>query len=352
MPGHGSSETPKENAPLHSTRTETELEPVQVRSEAKAKQSLSKERASNQPLVQTANVPVSQKEVTIVIPTLNESGAIGKVLEDLKREGYDNLLVVDGYSTDGSREIAEASGATVVLQHGPGKAGALRTAIELVATEYMAVMDGDSTYSASDIKRLLVYGGRYDEVIGARTTGRENVPRMNRLGNWVISKTFKLLFDRPITDVLSGMYLLRTETVRDLRVTSTSFDIEVEIASHVATEGDITQVPITYGRRIGKQKLSRSHGARILGTLFWMAYYNNPVLLLGFFASLFAIPAAAIIAWTIYQELVFRVWHYALALFAVMLLLLSTQAAAVSLMSLMSKRSEQRVLLEIRKSKR
>ena len=69
MPGHGSSETPKENAPLHSTRTETELEPVQVRSEAKAKQSLSKERASNQPLVQTANVPVSQKEVTIVIPT-------------------------------------------------------------------------------------------------------------------------------------------------------------------------------------------------------------------------------------------------------------------------------------------
>lgn len=348
----GSSRVSEVGSSQRSTRSEALLKPAELREDAVPELRVPKEEVPPRSDVRSASKPVTPGEITVVIPTLNESEAIGKVIEDLKREGYDNVLVVDGYSTDNTRDAALATGATVVMQHGPGKAGALRTAIDLVTTEYMLVMDGDGTYCASDIKRLLVYGNRYDEVIGARTKGRENVPRINRFGNWVISRAFKLLFDRPITDVLSGMYLLRNETVRELKVTSASFDIEVEIASHVATEGDITQVPISYGPRIGTQKLNRSHGVRILGTLFWMAYYYNPVLLLGSIASFFAIPAAGIVAWTVYQILAFGIWHYALALLAVMLLLLSTQAAAVSLMSLMSKRSEQRVLLEIRKSRR
>ena len=292
---------------------------------------------------------VSRTEVTVVIPTLNEAAAIGKVLDDLKLAGYENILVVDGYSDDGTAEIAKRKGAAIVMQHGPGKAGAVKTAVEIVNTPYMVLMDGDDTYKAFDIDELLTYAGDYDEVIGARKDGRSNIPRVNRFGNWIISGFFKLLFGVPITDVLSGMYLLNTEKAREIETTSASFDIEVEIASAMTTSGKITQVPISYGKRLGKQKLRSSEGGRILSTLFWMAYYYNPVSLFGGLVALAAIPAAGILLWVLFEGLFLGVWHGIYAIFGLGLLLIAMQAAAVALISLLLKRSERRTVALLKK---
>jgi dolichol-phosphate hexosyltransferase len=301
--------------------------------------------------LQQRNGFVTPDMVTVVIPTLNEREGIGKVLDDLKHEGFENLLVVDGYSSDETRKIAESKGAVVLQQRGAGKAGALATAIDAVDTPFMVVMDADDTYKAADIHRLLGHAAEYDEVIGARTGGRKNIPVVNRVGNWLISKAFKLLFDEPITDVLSGMYLLRTEAAREVKITSVSFDIEVEIASGIASNGKITQVPISYGERLGTQKLRSRDGFRIVSTLFWMAYYYNPVILFGGLISLTAIPAAGILAWTLYEKLASNVWHGGYALLGVVLLLFATQGAAVSLGSLLTKRSENRIMRELRQIK-
>ena len=61
-----------------------------------------------------------RKQVTIVLPTLNEADAIGKLIDEIKAAGYDKILVVDGYSKDATRKIAEERGARVVGQHGKG----------------------------------------------------------------------------------------------------------------------------------------------------------------------------------------------------------------------------------------
>jgi glycosyltransferase involved in cell wall biosynthesis len=302
------------------------------------------------PFLREQGKQVTRDQVTVVIPTLNEAEGIGSVLDDLKEAGYNNVLVVDGDSTDGTVEIAEKRGAAVVMQHGPGKAGALKTAIGMVATEYMAVMDGDCTYKAADLDGLLAYAREYDEVVGARVDGRKNIPRMNRFGNWVISRVFKLLFGIPISDVLSGMYLMKAEKARDMEFSSASFDIEVEIASAMATSGKITQVPISYGRRLGTQKLRPSHGGRIVSTLFWMAYYYNPVVLFGGLVSLAAIPGAGVLLWVLFEGLFLHVWHSVYAIFGISLFLLATQAGAVALVSLMIKRSERRIMSQLWRS--
>ena len=300
--------------------------------------------------LQQRNGFVTPDQVTVIIPVLNEREAIGGVLDDLKSQGFDNVIVVDGYSDDGTLDIAREKGAIVLQQHGPGKAGALVTAFDATATPFLVVMDGDSTYKAADIHRLLIHAGEFDEVIGARTKGRENIPSLNRLGNWLISKAFKLLLGEPITDVLSGMYLLRTEAVREVQITSTSFDVEVEIASSIASSGRITQVPIGYGERLGTQKLRPRDGGRIIGTLFWMAYYCNPLLLFGALVSLSALPALGILAWTLYEKLAFNTWHSGYALLGVMILVVATQGAALSMSSLLTRRSENRIMRELRKT--
>lgn len=96
-------------------------------------------------------MPVGKDQVTVVVPTLNEEKAIGLMIKELKTECYANILVIDGYSTDRTTRIAKENEANVISQYGRGKAGAIRTAIDMVKTPYMLVMDADYTYEPKDI---------------------------------------------------------------------------------------------------------------------------------------------------------------------------------------------------------
>jgi len=119
------------------------------------------------------------------VPVLNEEGAIGMVLDELFRNGYRHILVVDGYSKEKTVQIAESKGVNVAKQHGMGKTGAIKTAIDLVPTPYMLVMDGDYTYAAADIEKFLDHAHNYDQIVGVRS--RENINRLHRIGNAIIS---------------------------------------------------------------------------------------------------------------------------------------------------------------------
>ncbi len=82
---------------------------------------------------------------------MNEEEAIGPLIDEIKAHGYDKILVVDGYSKDSTRKIAEERGARVVGQHGKGKSGAILVARDIVHTPYFLLMDGDYTYDPADI---------------------------------------------------------------------------------------------------------------------------------------------------------------------------------------------------------
>ena len=84
---------------------------------------------------------MSRSRVCIIIPTLNEAGTIGKVLDEipkqaLEQKGYDvRVLIVDGNSTDETRQIAEEKGAKVVIEPRRGKGRAMRTALGIAEAE-------------------------------------------------------------------------------------------------------------------------------------------------------------------------------------------------------------------------
>ena len=285
----------------------------------------------------------SKDEVTVVIPVLNEEQAIGKVLDEVLSEGYTNVLVVDGYSTDRTVDIAKSKGVKVVFQHGPGKTGAIKTAIEILNTKYMVVMDGDYTYSAKDIERLLQPAIKYPYVIGVRD--KRNISKLHRLGNWIITKAFNLLMQTSLSDICSGMYLIRSDVAKELKLGSRGFRTEVEIAAQIASEREVTEVPISYRQRIGKPKLSTwRHGFELLLTVLDLARAYNPVFLFSSITSLIIIPALMILLW-VFIEMLRGIWHGGWALFGVMLLLLATQSASVALISLLIKRVEKRLAI-------
>ncbi len=282
---------------------------------------------------------VTKDDVTVVLPVLNEEPAVAAVIDELVRTGYRNIVVVDGYSTDQTVQVAQREGVTVILQHGRGKAGAIKTAIDNVSTAYLLVMDGDYTYDPVDIERFLNHANGYDEIVGARSS--ENIRLLHKLGNRFITFLFNTLMGTAISDVCSGMYLLKSKSAKRLTFRATGFDVEVEVLAQLALHGEVTQVPINYRKRVGQPKLSTwANGFDIFKSIFGLAMRYNPVSIFSVFAASAAVPGIGILAWVSWMWMGSHVFHFAWALVGAMLMLLSSQSFAVGIIAILAKRSE------------
>jgi dolichol-phosphate mannosyltransferase len=294
---------------------------------------------------------IDKNDITIVIPTLNEALGIGQVIEKVLDEEYFNILVVDGYSNDETIDVVNGYEVKVVNQIGKGKTGAINTCINHVETPYFVVIDGDTTYDPKDIAKFLPHLQYYNQIIGARAKGRDNISQLNRFGNWVINKVFNLLFGTSLSDVCSGLYALNTQFAKGLTLETQGFDVEAEIAAQAADSGSITQVPISYSERIGLQKLNPwKDGAKILLTIFKLARIYNAIILYTFISALTIIPGSLLLVW-VFLETLKGQWHNGVALLAIMLTLLATQAFTISTIASQQRRLEQRLLRKMRSGK-
>ena len=291
---------------------------------------------------ETSPLAIARNDVTIVLPVLNEEEGISAVIDELFDNGYKNILVVDGYSTDSTAEVARRKGVTVIEQHGRGKTGAIQTAIENADTPYLLVMDGDFTYDVASIPRLLAHVVGYDEIVGARSP--ENISRLHRFGNHFISALFNILFGTSISDVCSGMYLLSLKAAKDLEFRTKGFSVEVEVLAQMFLHGRVTEVPIHYRKRIGKPKLSTVvHGFDIMKSILSLARRYDPVFLFSVVTGFAAIPAITIVGWVLWVWGVSGVFHSGWALAGSMLLLFSVQAFIVGTIALLLRRTEIRM---------
>ena len=113
-----------------------------------------------------------EPRVTVVIPTKDEEGLIGEIVDQVKPYA-DEVLVVDGHSRDRTPEIAVAHGARVIRDGGQGKGEALRLAIGAATSEIVVFIDADGSHDPHDIPRLVapIRAGEADLVIGSRGKG-------------------------------------------------------------------------------------------------------------------------------------------------------------------------------------
>jgi len=292
-------------------------------------------------------------DYTVVIPVLNEAEALPRVLSELIESGVprERVLIVDGGSTDGSREIAESMGFKVTLQRGRGKGTAIKTAIEVTNSNCYVFMNGDYTYPARHVYDLLErLRSGCDLVIGSRVYVERGAQSFTyKLGNMILSLFFRVLFGTNLHDILSGMYAVRSRLLRELGFEFSGFSVESEIVTHAVTLGfKVTEIPIIYRRRIGKKKLSVKHGFKIAVDMVRLTWRYNPVFLIFTLGALMLIPGLYLDLFVFYRWFYYGVVHHVRALAGITLSGLGVLSLLLAILSLYLKRFEIRVMRSMR----
>jgi len=210
----------------------------------------------------------------LVIAALNEEQGIGLTIAEMKDIlGDIPTLVVDGKSTDKTAQLAKNMGATLLTQDGIGKGDALAKALEHLdpSVSYMVLTDADYTYPAKyvpDMIRILDENPKVGMVCGNRFNGnvdKKALYRIFHLGNKLLAFAHKTLNGVALEDPLTGLRVIRTDILREWRIESKGFDIEVELNNFVQKKGYTThEILIEYRARLGEKKLKARHGFAIL----------------------------------------------------------------------------------------
>ncbi|HEY40754.1 MAG TPA: glycosyltransferase family 2 protein [Dehalococcoidia bacterium] len=159
--------------------------------------------------------------ITALICALNEEASIPHILPMIP-EWVDEVLLVDGHSTDKTVEMAKEfrPDIKVVYQPGKGKGDALKCGIENSTGDIIVTLDADGSTAPEEMEEFvkpLLNGYEFAKGSRFRGTLPHNKPWYRILGNWIITLTFDVLFLRRYTDLCSGYNAFHKAAIEQAR---------------------------------------------------------------------------------------------------------------------------------------
>ena len=193
--------------------------------------------------------------------TMNEEGAVGKVIADIRRvvPGAE-ILLVDS-SRDRTAEIAEGLGCRVIRQFPPqGYGPAMDRAVREANGDVVVTLDCDDTYPVDEIPHLVsLIGEGYDLANTTRVWRRPAaMPFANFLANRVFALAARILHGVRTTDVHSGMRAYRKSMIDEVQWNERGPALPVDMLVVPYRRGfRVAEVKIDYRERIGQTTLHR-----------------------------------------------------------------------------------------------
>jgi glycosyltransferase involved in cell wall biosynthesis len=221
------------------------------------------------------NRPGPAATVSVVIPARNEAANIGWVLRRLPA-CVDEVVLVDGRSTDGTIEIAREirPDIVVVTDSARGKGAALRLGFATASKDWVVMIDADGSMDPLEIEALVTaLATGHDVARGSRFAhggGTADITWLRRLGNAALLATANVLFGTYNTDLCYGFAAFRREAVERLELDADGFEIEAQFYLRAARSGlRSCEVPsFEAPRRSGVSSLNTFRdGWRVLRTI-------------------------------------------------------------------------------------
>jgi glycosyltransferase involved in cell wall biosynthesis len=203
--------------------------------------------------------PLVNPLLTVVMPIYNERATVEEIIDRvLKVPLRIELIAVDDYSTDGSRDIVAGLAAQRGFKHilqekNRGKGAAVRRGIVEAAGDVIVVQDADLEYSPEEYPDLLdlIVKGKADAVYGSRFIGRHRCFLFTHyLANLFLNLVTNVLYNTTMTDMETCLKAIRSDLLKSMPLKSERFGIEPEITAKLFKRGArVYEVPITYEGR-------------------------------------------------------------------------------------------------------
>lgn len=214
--------------------------------------------------------PVPSLEVTAVLTAYNDELSIGEAVDDFRGHPLvRRVLVIDNNSSDATAAVARAHGAVVHTETKPGYGHCVYRALQEAAifedTHLVALCEGDMTFRAEDLDKLVAYARHAHFVNGTRIVEQLRSPGTQLTtfmfyGNFAVAKVLELkhLGKGTVSDVGTTYKVCRSETLRE-RLTMFNPDVNLEFNAHLldrVMDSDLrlVEVPITFHARVGESK--------------------------------------------------------------------------------------------------
>ncbi len=188
--------------------------------------------------------------ICVIIPTYNESRAIGELIERVRRQGLEAIIVDDG-STDDTVKIAQSGGAKVLVsERNMGKGASLIKGYNYaLAQGFDAVisMDGDGQHSPSDIAAFVrkAQDSSAGLIVGNRMGSAKGMPLLRVATNHFMSKLISLIVKQRVPDTQCGFRLAKKELLEKIDLSTSKYETESEILIRAARLGfKIESIPV------------------------------------------------------------------------------------------------------------
>jgi glycosyltransferase involved in cell wall biosynthesis len=229
----------------------------------------------------------STKNIVIIVPAFNEEIPIGSIVI-LSKMFSEKVIVIDDSSNDGTGDIAEKAGATVIRHiSNTGKGGALKTGFEAAIKEgadIIVTIDADGQHDPREIPSLIapVISDEADLVIGSRYLlgNRKDTPVYRRIGQTVLDHATKADTGLALTDTQSGFRAFSAKYASIFQFKQSGFAIESEMLSDAADAGlRIKEVEIGVRYDVnGSTEHPVTHGFHVFIKILQDMELNRPLL--------------------------------------------------------------------------
>ena len=212
------------------------------------------------------------KSLSIIIPCYNEINTIEKIIEKIINQTTykKEIIVVDDFSTDGSREILKDKLSNkidklILNEKNFGKGYSVRQGIKNSTKEIILIQDADLEYEPSDYSKLVepIINGYADVVYGSRFIGSDEKKVLyywHSLGNYFLTSLSNMFSNINLTDMENCYKVFKSEILKDIELKENRFGFEPEVTAKIAKRKDINiyEVGIKYhgrtyseGKKIG-----------------------------------------------------------------------------------------------------
>lgn len=201
-------------------------------------------------------------KTTLIAATLNEIEAVQVVLPQIDKSWVDEILIVDGGSTDGTVEYCQQHGYRVIQQHGRGYGAAIQAGVQAATGDIIVEFPPDGNSLPAKIPEVVAEMHKgYDFVIvsrykhGARSYDDDI---MTAIGNKMFTFFTNVLFGTSYTDVLVGYRAYKKALFPALHLDAEGLSWPAQEAIRFATHGlQVGEIPGDEPKRIGGQRKMR-----------------------------------------------------------------------------------------------